>query len=113
MISIQSSLNELERAHEYREALLDCYLNAVKNTAHYAIEFEDEVAGEYRTHLGSLAQEIAAGEVPVLVESRSTFRNLLRAYREKANKYLAGLRNELAGTARALEEILDSLSQSD
>jgi len=113
MISIQSSLNELDRAHQYRETLIDCYVNAVKNCAHYAIEFDEAAAGQYRKYLGTLAEEIAGGESVVLVESRSTLRNLLRDYREKASKYLASLRNELAGTARALEEILDSLSQAD
>src|SRR5262249_57463297 len=48
-----------------------------------------------------------------LLESRATLRNILRDYRDKGAQCLAALRNELAGTARALEEILDSLSQSD
>ena len=113
MISIQSSLTELERVHQLREGLLDCYLSAVKNCASYAIELDDEVTREYRKYLRALAEEIATGDIPLVLESRATLRNLLRDYRDKGSQYLNTLRDELGSTARALEEILDSLSQAD
>ncbi len=113
MISIQSSLNELDRAVQLREGLLDCYLNAIKNCASYAIEFDDEITSEHRKHLRSLADEVSFGEASFVLESRASLRNLLRDYRDKGAQYLHGLRDELSGTARALEEILDSLSESD
>lgn len=113
MISIQSSLTELDKAHQIREGLLDCYLNAIKNSASYAIELDDELTANHRKYLRALADEISSAEIPAVLESRSTFRNILRDYRDKGTQYLATLRDELAGTARALEEILDSLSQAD
>ena len=48
-----------------------------------------------------------------LSDSRATLRGLLRDYRDKAAQYLGNLRDELAGTARTLEEVLDSLGQAD
>ena len=113
MISIQSSLSELERVHQIREGLLDCYLNAIKNCASYAIEFDDEITTEHRKHLRSLADEVGSGEMSRVLESRATMRSLLRDFRDKGAQYLHNLRDELSSTARALEEILDSLSQSD
>jgi GGDEF domain-containing protein len=113
MISIQSSLNELDRAHQLREGVLDCYLNAIKNCATYAIELDDETTSQYRKHLRTLLDEVACGDSAILLESRATLRNLLRDYRDKGSQYLANVRDELASTARVLEEILDSLSQSD
>jgi hypothetical protein len=58
MISIQDSLNELDRAHQIREGLLDCYLNAIKNCANYAIELDDESTAQYRKHLRTLLDEV-------------------------------------------------------
>lgn len=113
MISIQSSLNELDRAHQVRETMLDCYLSAIRNCASYAIEIDEELTASHRQYLRSLAEEVATGDSAFLLESRSTLRSLLRDYRDKGAQYLHTLRDELAGSARALEEILDSLSQSD
>ena len=113
MISIQSSLTELDRAHQLREGVLDCYLNAIQNCANYAMDLDEELTANYRKYLRALADEVATGQKDVLLESRSTLRNILRDYRDKGAQYLTTLRDELAGTARALEEILDSLSQSD
>jgi len=113
MISIQSSMAELERSHQLRAETLDCYLEAIKNAAQYAVELDAALTGEFRKHLASLGDEVASGRLEALQDSRSTLRGLLRDYRQKALEYLSGLRDELAGTARALEEILDALSQAD
>jgi diguanylate cyclase (GGDEF)-like protein len=113
MISIQSSLNELDKAHQLREGLLDCYLNAIKNSANYAIDLDDEGTAIHRRHLRALAEDVSTGDTAIIIESRSTLRGLLRDFRDKGAQYLATLRDELSSTARALEEILDSLSQCD
>ena len=57
MISIQSSLTELDRAHQLREGLLDCYLNAIRNCASYAVELDEEVTAAHRKYLRALAEE--------------------------------------------------------
>src|SRR5260370_13300796 len=113
MISIRNSVAELERCHQERDVAVDCYLNAIRNIGHYTIDLDPEISGPQKTHLNSLADEVAPGTSEVLQESRATLRSLLRDYRDKAAQYLNTLREELVGTARALEEILDSFSQSD
>jgi GGDEF domain-containing protein len=113
MISIQSSLTELERSHQLRSAVLDCYLLAIRNIANYTVELDEQITSPHRKYLKDLADEVATDTPEVLLASRATLRGLLRDYRDKAAEYLAGLRDELAGTARALEEILDALSRSD
>jgi GGDEF domain-containing protein len=113
MISIQSSLTELERAHRLREGVLDCYLNAIRNSASYALELDEELTANYRQYLRTLADEVAGGSLETLLESRATFRNILRDFRDRGSQFLANMRDELAGSARALEEVLDSLSMTD
>jgi GGDEF domain-containing protein len=113
MISIRNSVTELEKCHQEREIAVDSYLAALRNISAYAVELGDELSGNYRRYVEALAGEVAAGGPETLLESRSTLRALLRDYRDKAAKYVSDLREELAGTARALEEILESLSQAD
>jgi GGDEF domain-containing protein len=113
MISIQSSLTELERSHQIRAEVLDCYVLAIKNIAHYAIELDPEITSTHRQYLDTLATEVATGTSEALSDSRATLRGLLREFRDKSSEYLGGLRDELANTARTLEEILDSLSQGE
>ena len=113
MTSIQNSLDDLERCHAARDMVLDCYVTALMNVAHYTIELNDEITAPHRQYLTALASEVAAAQPEALAESRATLRALLRDYRDKAAKYLGALREELAGTARALQEILDSLAQTD
>lgn len=113
MISIQSSLTDLERSHQIRAEVLDCYLLAIRNIAHYAVEVDEEITSTHRKYLKELADEIATGRQEALLASRATLRGLLRDYRDRASLYLAKLRDDLTGTARALEEILDTLSQAD
>jgi GGDEF domain-containing protein len=113
MTPTQNSLDDLERCQTARDVLLDCYLTAIRNVAHYAIDLHDEITVPYRQYLTALAGELASAQPEALAESRATLRALLRDYRDKAAKYLGALREELAGTANALQEILDSLAQTD
>ncbi len=113
MISIRESVAELEQCHKLRQATLECYVVAIRNTAHYAIELEEDVTALHRKYLERVAGEVAGGAVEALIESRSTLRGLLRDYRDKAAAFINGLREDLAESARALEEIMGTLAQSD
>src|ERR1035437_10880671 len=105
MISIRESVTELERSHRLRQTTFDCYVAAIQDVAHYAIDLEEATTGPYRKHLETLAAEVVAGDPAALPESRATLRGLLRDYRDKAAKFINDLREELSSGARALEEI--------
>ena len=113
MTSIRQSVADLERTDRLRQTTFDCYIAAIRDAAHYAIELEEATTGPYRRHLETLAAETAATDAASLTESRATFRGLLRDYRDKAVKFIGDLREELSSGARALEEILKSLTRSD
>jgi GGDEF domain-containing protein len=119
MISIQSSITELDRSHELQTALLNTYLQAIRSSAQYAVELDEKATAPHRRHLTELANQVAeltdqapSGTAEHVTRSSATFRGLLRDYRDKAARYLNQLREELGSTARALQETLDSLSQS-
>ena len=113
MISIRSEVEELERYHQIRARAINCYVAAIRNIADYAIELEPAATGAYRQHLSTVAESVSSGDEPALDESRATIRGLLRDYRDKASKYINEIRGELAETARALQELMATLADSD
>jgi GGDEF domain-containing protein len=113
MISIHKTITELEESQQQRDLAFDCYLEALRNIAHYTIEFDNSITEPYRRYVTSLAEEVSAAAPESLAQSRGTLRGLLRDYGDKASHYLAELREQLASTARALEETVESLAQTD
>jgi GGDEF domain-containing protein len=113
VISIGQSVTELDRSDRLRQAAFDCYVAAIRDAAHYAVELEETVTGPYKRHLEALAAEAVGTDPASLTGTRATFRGLLRDYRDKASRFIHDLREELAAGARAIEEILKSLSLSD
>ncbi|HYW44707.1 MAG TPA: GGDEF domain-containing protein [Bryobacteraceae bacterium] len=113
MISIRNSMSELERCHQERTLAVECYQTAIQNLSHYTIELDKEITEPQRKYLAALAESLSPGTPEALEESQATLRGLLRDYRDKAAEFLNEMREELVSTTRALEEILDSLSQTD
>lgn len=113
MISIRQNLTELEKCHQLRTTVLDCYLAAIHNMAHYAVDLDAAITAPHRKYLSELAAELADPSAAALGESRATVRGLLRDYRDRAAEYLSGLRNQLSSTAQALREMVEGLSQCD
>jgi GGDEF domain-containing protein len=113
MISIQQNLTELEKSHRLRTIALDCYLAAIANMAHYAVDLDAAITAPHRQYLSNLAAELAEASPEVLAESRATVRGLLRDYRDRAAQYLNGLRSQLNSTAMALREMVEGLSNCD
>ena len=113
MISLRESISDLERAEQRCRQVLDCYTFAIKTAAQYAVELEKEITEPHRKYLDALAKEVAGSAAENLEGTASTFRSLLRDYRDKAAQYLSRLRHELASSASALQDILATLNQSD
>ena len=113
MISIRNAITDLERSELLRQKVVDCYTFAIRTAGQYAVELDDEITGPHRTYLTALATEVAGGDPDAIEGSASTFRCLMRDYRDKASRFLSGLRQELADTASALQDILSNLNQTD
>ncbi|MBV8903340.1 MAG: hypothetical protein JOZ22_06855 [Acidobacteriia bacterium] len=113
MISIRESISELEKSDQLRTLTQDCYLSAIRNLAHYAIDLEEEITSPYREYLTNLAREVETGSAQALTESRCTLRGLLRDHRDKASAYLTQLREDLNHTAEGMQRLVESLTQND
>lgn len=92
---------------------LECYIAAIQDIAHYAVELDAEITGPHVKYLAGLASEVQTAPWQALPDSRSTLRGLLRDYRDKAAQFLGKLRQQLESTVKALQETVESLAQSD
>ena len=113
MISLLKPMNDLDRCQRAHDLALDCYLAAIRNIAHYAVELEPEITTLHRKYLDDLAAQVSTGTSDALNESRATVRGLLREYRDQTSRYLNGLRQELSDSVTALERTLEALAQCD
>ncbi len=113
MISIRESIDEFEKLYQIRTSAIEGYTAALRNIAQYAVELDEGMTTAFKSAVTSLADHVADGDPTVVNESKSTLRGILRNYREKASQYLGGLHSDFASTARALEEIMETLSQTD
>jgi GGDEF domain-containing protein len=113
MISLLKPMNDLDRCQQTRELALDCYLAAIRNIAHYAVELEPQTTAQHRKYLEDLAEQVSTGASEALNDSRATVRGLLRDYRDYTSRYLNGLRQELSNAVTALESTLGELAQCD
>lgn len=113
MISTRESSSNRDRRADPRALALDCYVAAIANMAEYAVEMDEATTAPHRRYLSALAAEVQEGSPPALLESRSTLRGLLRDYRDRGAQHLGALREQLAATAKALQETVEALSSSD
>jgi GGDEF domain-containing protein len=113
MISIRESVAELERIERLRLDTLECYKGAIQSAAQYAVVLEDSTTATHQKHLEALAAEVAGDRPDCLRQAQGTLRALLREYREKGKEFIGNLRKELANTAAALQQIMETMAQSD
>jgi len=113
VIWIRESSAPPGRAAEEPVVLLDCYISAIQDSAHYAVDLDAEITAPHVKYLSALAADLRATPSQTLETSRSTFRGLLRDYRDKAAGFLANLRQQYESTAKALQETVEALSQTD
>lgn len=113
MPSLRQAPGPGDDREQFYRLVFDCYVLAIKNMAQYAVELDESLTPTHRLHLKTLADDVAGGGAEVVAESRATLRGLLRDYRDRASQYLNNLRQELAKTANALQDILTTLSQTE
>ena len=113
MISIQNEIRTAEDLQALLVALNECYRAAVADSSQYAVELDPSITPPHREALRRISEQIlpeAAGSSAGLASVRSSFRNVLRDYKEKAEHYLSDLRASLEEHTATLKTVLDALT---
>ena len=113
MISIRNEIRTAEDLQALLLAVSENYRAAVEDSSHYAIELDSSITPGHREALRRIAGRIsveAIGSGSLLPSLRSSVRNVLRDYKEKAEKYLADLRRNLEEHANVLQTLLGSMT---
>jgi hypothetical protein len=113
MISIQNEIQTAEDLQALLLAVSESYRAAIEDSSQYAIDLDSSITPGHREALRRIAGKIsveAIGSGSALPSLRSSVRNVLRDYKEKAEQYLADLRGKLEEHASALQSVLSALT---
>jgi GGDEF domain-containing protein len=117
LISIRKSVDDLERLAELKKredlssTILECYALAIDSSAHYAVEIDPRLTGEFRSHLQVIqGQSRSAASVDQLRSVQSSFRGELREYRDKSAEQLKKLRQEIEDATAAMVIFADTVA---
>jgi len=113
MISIQNEIRTAEDLQTLLQAVCDNYRAAIEDSSQYAVSIDSSITPAHREALRRTAARITvetAGAAEALPSLRSTVRNILRDYKERAEQYLADLRSRLEEHATALQTVLEALA---
>jgi len=113
MISIQNEIQTAEDLQALVIAVNESYGAALRDSSHYAIDFDDSFTPAHREALRRIADRIsteAAVSAAALPALRSAVRNVLRDYKERAEQYLGDLRAKLEEHGDALQTVLGTLT---
>lgn len=113
MISIRKSVDDLERVERLQQVTAAHYAMAVRSAAEYAVELDPSDADEFRRHLNALHISLESASTEADLDAvQSSFRGELRAYRDRADEWLAKVRGELRTAAEAMQTLARDLSTS-
>jgi len=113
MISIQNEIRTAEDLQTLLLAVCENYRSAIEDSGQYAIEIDSSITPAHREALKKTATRIsveAISATETLPSLRSTVRNVLRDYKERAEQYLADLHNRLEEHTNALQTVLGALA---
>jgi GGDEF domain-containing protein len=113
LISPRKPATELDRLENLLRTVTTGYGNALRSTAHYAIEIDALDAQLFRQHIEALGDQLSTAAGPEQWQALETsFRSELRAYREQATGLLKRMRADLKAAADAMLIFADSVASS-
>ena len=114
MISLKQSVSELDQMAALLRGGLECHQNTVRLMAEYAIEVDADLAVRYREQIGLLGKRfIAANGAAVMAEVQRDLAEEARLYYEESTHRLGRLREDFGSAARALSELVSSITSNN
>jgi GGDEF domain-containing protein len=97
--------------HKDQTYLEECYALALRSAADYALDFDPPATQEFQRHVRALEERVSAESTPEGLRSlQASFRGELREFREKGRVYMGRLRDDLEGTAEAMQTFASSFA---
>lgn len=112
MISIHRQMNELGRLEALGAEALECYREAMRHAAEYAVELDPARIQALRDQVRELAAALEGAGPEQLAASRPRFLQALADYRDQAQPRVDRLRREVAEAAEALRSMGAQLTAS-
>lgn len=117
MISIKRSLGDYERAQCLVSGLTETVRAILENMRHYAVEPDSALTEQFRSWVDRLTQHfetcLTEPDEQSFQQIRTSVRAGLRDYHDRAERYIGELRDRLAATMAAMNEMLASLVSGD
>lgn len=117
MISIKRSLHDYERAQFLVSGLTETVRALLENMRHYAVEPDATLTEQFRAWVDRLTQQfeacVAEPDEQSFQQIRTSVRAGLRDYHDRVERYIGELRERLAATMAAMNEMLASLASGD
>ncbi|HTD42795.1 MAG TPA: diguanylate cyclase [Bryobacteraceae bacterium] len=113
LISKGEPVSELNRMENLLQTVTAGYGNAVRSTAQYAIEIDSLDAQLFRQHIEALEEQVGTAAATEHWEAlQVSFRNELRAYRDKATEQLERMRADIKAAADAMLIFAESVASN-
>jgi len=113
LISTGHPVTELERMETLLRTVAAGYRSAIRSTAQYAIEIDSLDAQLFRQHIEALEEQLGAAVAGEHWEAlQASFRDELRAYRDKAAAQLGRMRAEIKAATDAMLIFAESVASN-
>ncbi len=113
VLSLSQQISELDRLATLRSGVLTYFSESVRAAAERLICFDEKAVAEHRERLLVTATQIENAKCEVDVQrARQGLVRILDEHRDQGESYIAGIRENLQGTARMLHSLISQMSRS-
>ncbi len=117
MISLKRSMDSYENLRAAVDQSVTALLGTLDSLSQYMVETDHAAIDLFRKNLNHLSDRVRNAERNHLETEYEQFpadlRGILRSYRDRAEKYIEGLKSDMKSASEALFELLESMQAND